>query len=275
MGYPTLLVHLELDRANAGMLALAGGMAARFHSRVVGIAAGQPIAYASGDGYVPGDMIQQDIVDMEKRIGALEAEYRAAFAKSNIAIEWRSTVTYGPLADYLAKEARCADLILTGSPGKKGPTGTVVADVGALVLQAGRPVLVVPAATKTLKLGKVVVCWRDTREARRAVVDSLGLLKQADAVDLVEVTSDDLMAATRSRLQDVVAWLGLNGVSATPIATPADGNERATLASFIEERGADIVVAGAYGHSRMHEWALGGVTRDLWMHSDHCSLLSH
>ena len=275
MSYVTLMVHLELDRANAGLLAVAGEMSERFHSRVVGISAGQPMVYASGDGYVPGDLIQQDIVYMEKRIVALETQFRTAFGKSNTAIEWRSNVTYGPLVDYLAAEARCADLILTGSPGKEGSAGLLAFNVGALALQAGRPVLVVPAAAKTLKLGKVVVCWRDTREARRAVADALSLLKQADAVDVVEVTSDDLMASTRSRLQDVVAWLGLNGVVATAIATPADGGEKATLAALIDERGADVSFAGAYGHTRMHEWVLGGVTRDLWMHSDHVSLLSH
>ena len=197
MSYATLMVHLELDRSNAGLLAVAGEMADRFHSRVVGIAAGQPMVYASGDGYVPGDLIQQDIVYMENRIVALETEFRTAFGKSNTAIEWRSKVTYGPLADYLAAEARCADLILTGSPGKEGSAGLLAFNVGALALQAGRPVLVVPAAAETLKLGKVVVCWRDTREARRAVADALGLLKQAEAVDVLEVTSDDLMAVTR------------------------------------------------------------------------------
>lgn len=275
MSYATLMVHLELDRANAGLLAVAGGMADRFHSRVVGIAVGQPMVYASGDGYVPGDLIQQDIVYMEKRIEALETEFRAAFSTNNTAIEWRSSVTYSPLADHLAAEARCADLIMTASPGKEGSAGLLAFNVGALALQAGRPVLVVPEATKSLKLGKVVVCWRDTREARRAVADALGLLKQADAVDVVEVTSDDLMASTRSRLQDVVAWLGANGVVAAPIATPADGDEKAALAALLEECFADVVVAGAYGHSRMREWVLGGVTRDLWMHCDHCSLLSH
>jgi nucleotide-binding universal stress UspA family protein len=190
-------------------------------------------------------------------------------------VEWRSNISYGPLVDYLVLEARCADLILTGAAGKRVPGGPITFDAGALVLQAGRPVLVVPASTTTMKLGKIVVCWRDTRECRRAVVDAMDFLKQAGAVDVIEVTIDDDMPACRARLDDVVAWLALHGVAAVPVATSTVGDEKATLAAIIGERQGDIVVAGAYGHSRLHEWVLGGVTRDLWMQATHCSLLSH
>lgn len=275
MGYATLMVHFEVDQPNAALLAIAGDMADRFHSRVVGIATGQLTACAFGDGYVSGDIIQQDVDDTCKKISALETDFRAAFVKRNTVVGWRSNVGYGPLVDYLAFEARCADVILTGSPGKSESNEPFVGTAGTLVLQAGRPVLVVPPSTKFMKLGKVVICWRDTRESRRAVLDAIDLLRQAQAVDVVEVTTDDGMTACRSRLLDVVAWLAIHGVSAMPIATPGNDDEKATLAYIIEEREADFIVAGAYGHSRFHEWVLGGVTRDLLMRSAHCSLLSH
>ena len=274
MSYATLMVHLDLDQSNAGLLAIADDIASRFHSRVVGIATGQPIVYAYGDGYGAGYIIEQNLLDVENKINAREAEFRATFSKRNTAVEWRSNVSYGPLADFVAAEARCADLIMTCSPGKAAP-GRPVVNAGALVLQAGRPVLVVPASAEAIKLDKIVICWKDTREARRAVVDSLDLLKLARAVNIVEVTTDDDMPSCRARLQDVVAWLALHGVTADPIATPAASDEKATLASIIEERDADLIVAGAYGHSRLHEWVLGGVTRNLWMESSRCCLLSH
>lgn len=270
MTYPTLMVHLELGRSNDGLLRITGDLAERFHSRVVGIATGQPIVYAAGDGYVVGDMIEQDIADVREKIRSVEAEFHHAFRGRNTALEWRSHLGYGPLVDYLALEARCADLILTCVPGQGGSV-----DPGALVLQAGRPVMAVPLSKKALKLDKAVICWRDTREARRAVVDAMELLKLAGAVDVVEVTVDDDMPACRARLQDVVAWLAAHGISAMPVATTADANDSAILASILNEREASFVVAGAYGHTRLHEWVLGGVTRDLWMHSEHCSLLSH
>ena len=105
---------------------------------------------------------------MEKKIDALEAEFRAAFLKRNTAVEWRSNVAYGPLADYVAAEARCADMILMSSPGTHVPSKPPLVDAGALAIQAGRPILVVPAASKRFKFGRAVICWTDTREARRA-----------------------------------------------------------------------------------------------------------
>lgn len=275
MSYPTLMVNLDLDRPNSGLLAVADELADRFHSRVIGITSGQPIVYSYDDGYIAGIVIEQNRLDMEKKIDALEAEFRAAFLKRNTAVEWRSNVAYGPLVDYVAAEARCADMILMSSPGTHVPSKPPLVDAGALAIQAGRPILVVPAASKRFKLGRAVICWTDTREARRAIADALALLKLTSAVDVVEVTTDDGMPACRSRLQDVVAWLALHGIIADPIATPIDGDEKATLASIIEERGADFIVAGAYGHSRMHEWIMSGVTRSMLMQSSHCCLLSH
>ena len=274
-GYATLMVHLDADGPNDALLSVAGDMAIRFHARVVGIATGQLSTYAYGNGYVSGEIIQQNIDDTYRKIGALESDFRAVFGKRNVAAEWRSNVSYGPSENYLALQARCADVILTGCPGKGETEELSIATAGALVLQAGRPVLVVPPSTKSMPLRKVVICWRDTREARRAVVDAMGLLRHAQAVDVVEVTTDDDMASCRARLADVVAWLALHGVSAMPVATSANGDEKTALAYIIDEREADFVVAGAYGHNRLREWVLGGVTRDLLMHSDHCSLLSH
>lgn len=275
MSYASLMVHLEVGRSNAGVLAVAAELAERFHSRVVGIATGRPVIYPCGDGYISGDQLEQDIADREKKIGAVESEFHASFLKRNTAVEWRSYVGFGPAVDHLALQSRCADLILTGASDKSASHGTGSFDAGALVLEAGRPVLVVPSSAKEMKLDKAAICWRDTREARRAVVDAMDLLKQVRAVDVIEVTTDDEMPACRSRLQDVVAWLALHGVDAMPVATAADGDEKTSLASIIEEREADFIVAGAYGHTRLREWVLGGVTRDLWMESNHCSLLSH
>ena len=274
-GYPTLMVHLEADGTNDALLSVACDMAIRFHSRVVGIATSELSTNAYGTGCVSGEVIQQNVDDAYRKIGALEIDFRAAFGKRNVAVEWRSNVSYRPPADYLCLQARCADVILTGCPGKSGIDELSIATAGALVLQAGRPVLVVPASAKSMPLRKAVICWRDTREARRAVTDAIGLLRHAQAVDVVEVTTDDDMAACRARLADVVAWLALHGVSAMPVATSASGDDMAALADIIDEREGDFVVAGAYGHSRLREWVLGGVTRDLLMHSDHCSLLSH
>ncbi len=275
MTYATLMVHLELGRANAGVLRVATDLAARFHSRVVGITVGEPMMAMADDGYVSNSLVEQDVSFIEKESDALEADFRSAFRDRNNAVEWRSKIIFGPLASYLASEARCADLVLTGAVFHETATETQRVGAGELVLQCGRPVLVVPPAATAFKSDRVVVCWKDTREARRAVNDGLPLLKQAGHVDVIEIVREDEVLAGGSRLDDVVAWLKLHGVPATAAAIAANGDDEDQLAAIIEQRDDDLVIAGAYGHSRLREWAFGGVTRDLLAKGKRCSLLSH
>ena len=275
MTYATLMVHLELGRPNAGVLRVATDLAARFHTRIVGIAAGEPMMAMAGDGYISDSLVEQDAGYMEREIDALETDFRSAFRDRNNAVEWRSKIIFGPLASYLASEARCADLILTGATFHEGSTETRRVGAGALALQCGRPLLVAPPTASGLKLDRVLVCWRDTREARRAVSDGLPLLKQAGYVDVMEIAREDDVTAAGSRLDDVVAWLKSHGVPATAAAIATDGDEKRQLAAIIEQRDDDLVVAGAYGHSRLREWVFGGVTRDLLAKGKGCSLLSH
>jgi nucleotide-binding universal stress UspA family protein len=142
-------------------------------------------------------------------------------------------------------------------------------------MQAGRPCLIVPANTSTLALAHVMVGWKDTRETRRAICDALPLLKLAERVTVVEIAVEDGLADARSSLDDVVAWLRRHSVNATPLATLSTGDDAGRLYTIADEQGTDLIVAGAYGHSRVREWVLGGVTRDLLLKADRCSLVSH
>jgi nucleotide-binding universal stress UspA family protein len=73
----------------------------------------------------------------------------------------------------------------------------------------------------------------------------------------------------------MVAWLARQGVTAAPRLAVATGRDGDQLLALAEEEGAELIVAGAYGHTRFREWVMGGVTRDLLRHSDHCLLVSH
>jgi nucleotide-binding universal stress UspA family protein len=121
----------------------------------------------------------------------------------------------------------------------------------------------------------VVVAWKDTRESQRAVLDALPLLKVAAHITVVEIAPKDGLASARRRLEDLVAWLERHGVTAEPLAVAATGEDADQLAHFVQEHEADLMVAGAYGHSRLREWVLGGVTHDLLMSAACCSLVSH
>lgn len=277
MTYATLMVHLELGHSNAGLLQITGDLAERFHAGVIGIAACQPmqIVYGAGEGYVSGDLIEQDREQTEKEIKEAEAEFRSALQTRVETLEWRSTVMFAPLSDYLAREARSADLVITGVASGALLDASRRVNTGDLVMQVGRPVLIVPAAADKLKLERVVVGWKDTRETRRVAFDALPLLKKAAHVAVVEIAAEEELAAARTRLEDVVGWLKRHGVVADSLASPSTGDDVTRLNAIVQEQGADVIVAGAYGHSRLREWVLGGVTRDLLLRADRCSLVSH
>lgn len=160
-----------------------------------------------------------------------------------------------------ADHAHCADLtVVAGSAGDTADAATTLSFVGALLMESGRPVLVVPAGCKTpMPPRRVVVGWRPTREAARALHDALALLVSAETVDLVLVdpVGDDAGA-------DVAAHLQYHGINVNVVVR---ASRHMTVSSILlnqaRETGAQLLVVGGYGHSRLREWALGGVTREL------------
>ena len=276
MTYGTLMAHLRVGRSNAAVLQVAATLAWRFGARVIGVAACRPDDIVYGEASLAGTVLDRGLVEMEKELAATEAEFRSALHDRAADTEWRSTMTYALLPECLSHEARCADLIITAAtPDRPWQEHARHVDTGDLVMQAGRPVLIVPEGVEALALDHAVICWKDTREARRAVVDALPLLQAAQRVTVVEVASAEDSEMTRQHLDDVVVWLKRHGVQASGLSPQAERNGKGVLAAIIETQESDLIVAGAYGHSRVREWAFGGVTRDILMQPRCCALVSH
>lgn len=277
MTYATMMVLMELGCPNTSVLQVAGDLAERFHASVIGIAVSQPMQVVYGDGcFIPGDLIERDEAAVAVRMQKAELEFRGALQARVQNVEWRSGVTLGPLAGYIACEARSADLVITGSVGAASLNTCWRANIGDLVMQTGRPVLVVPASADRLKLDRVIIGWKETPETRRAVCDALPLLKQASDIVVAEVAVEDEMAASRARIEDVVNWLSRHDIRARSIASSSNSDDATCLNRIAQQQEAGLIVAGAYGHARLQEWILGGVTRDLLLRAEQrCSLLSH
>jgi nucleotide-binding universal stress UspA family protein len=274
MAYTTLMAHMELGRSNAGLLRIASDLAGRFDAGVIGIAMCQPMQIIYSEGYIPGELIAQDREQREKELAVAEAEFRGALPTRISG--WRSAVTPNPLADYLAAEARSADLIITGVDHNASLfDNSRHVNIGDLVMHVGRPVLVVPTAVSGVTFDRVLVGWKDSRETRRAIADALPFLRKADHVTIAEIVDEEELAAARGRLDDVVLWLSRHGVVAEPVAARASGEDAHQLHALALEHKAGVIVAGAYGHSRVREWVLGGVTRDLLLRAGRCALVSH
>jgi len=274
MTYSTLMTHLELETRNDAVCAVSAQLASLMKADVIGIAACQPLPYFTE---MPAPVvIEMDRTELLREIGATESQLRAALKDSGCRVTFRSELTYMDLADYVAEEARASDLIITGPAlhyDLLDPTRRT--DIGALVMAAGRPVLIVPKEASKLTLECAVIAWKDTREARRAVADALPLLKQADRVTVAAMASKSQAKQARESILDVAQWLERHGIKADVHVEPSNGGDISGLHRVLEARNCDLLVAGAYGHSRLREWSFGGVTMDLLISPDRCALISH
>jgi nucleotide-binding universal stress UspA family protein len=274
MTYATLLVNLIAGSPNRSVLNAAHELAKLFGSRAIGIVACEPVPIMTGDGIVDGQMFVDFRTDLDRQILETQSEFRKALETDKIACEWRTNALESPPIVYVANEARCADLLIAAAVPRELFASTEHAGLGDLIMHAGRPVLMVPHAGARFPFNRVVVAWRDTREARRAIRDALPLLKAAHDVSVVEIASKEATPLAHDHIKDVTTWLERHGVKAAPLVVPATGDDAHDLEAFLEKQGADLVVAGAYGHSRLREWAFGGVTDGI-LRNGRCALLSH
>lgn len=267
------MIHLDIDRPDDACLRIGSDLAEQFDAKLIGVAAADLESSYYEQGVFAQELFEQLRSDITKRLAEAEERFRSVASKHARQIEWRSAIARP--ADYVSREARAADLVVTGAnrdgllsdrPGRLNP--------GDLVMQAGRPILVVPSEAKYLKLDCAMVAWKEAREARRAVSDALPLLRKAKEVVVAEVIEDEAdRTAAHARLDDVASWLDRHGVEASGRVFHFPGGEDPL--EKLWEYGADLLVAGAYGHARLREWIFGGFTQNLLRRSPRCALLAH
>jgi len=277
MTYATVMVSLALDQSNEARLQVAGELAERFEAAIVGVAAARfaPPLYFT-DGAEAQRLIDESEASVERRLAGLEAQFRAATRNRGGHVEWRSATDFP--ARFVLAQARCADIVVSGGQSSVFSDAFALASPKDLVMQAGRPLLVVPDVANWLDLRSVLVAWKDTPEARRAVADALPMLRKARDVTIAAIPErDDERSVVMAGVTDVAAWLARHGVTATARVSEAVRNEPAAaqLEKIAGDVGAGLIVAGAYGHSRFRELILGGVTQYLVTQSARSVLLSH
>ena len=276
MQYRTLMVHLELNGDNDGLLKIAGDLAERFKAKVIGIAAAQPVRILYDEACTAGEIMMEDQAEIDKELSACIAQFRQALEGRATGLEWRSTVTLDSLDNYIAEQARAADLIITGKDiGGDLLDTTRRVNIGRLAVKSGRPVLLVPQGITALPLKRVFIAWKDATEARRAALDALPLLEVAGHATVLEITSVPDQAEAEKRVKDVADWLERHGLVASSLAIGTSSAHEGFLRTEIARRHCDLLVAGAFSHSRVGEWAFGGMTQDVLLDPDCCVLLSH
>ena len=275
MSYKSLMVNVKFGQSNDALLEAAKHIASRTAMSIIGIMAEQQTQMVYGRGYATLDFFDREQAHLEELIAAEEITFNTAFKDNVIPIKWRSVVSMEPASDFIVAQARSVDLIITGIAQSDFYEGPNTAHAGAIVMQAGRPVLAVPVNNTEFKLDNLLVGWKDTREARRAIVDALHLLKMATKVTVLEIVEKDKEAAANKRLHEIVNWLESHDVNAIPLVSIANDADAIQFIDIANQLNPDVVVIGAYGHSRFREWVLGGVTNELLQGAQFCLLLSH
>ena len=274
MSYATMMVQVDVNGELDGRVRLAAKLADRFQSQLIGISAWMPRPPFTIEGVTIDPVLTA--ADLKERSAALNRrgeEFKAAVGIDGRRVDWRCSQEFP--TEYIAREARAADLVVI-SRERNVYDPYVFPDPGALVLRSGRPILAVPPGVDSLKGQRVVVAWKDSREARRAIQDALPFLHQADEVIVTEVCESSEVNDCQKRLRDVAQYLARHRINAVAErARPVEGTAENSLLRIVQDESADLIVAGAYGRSRLGEWIFGGMTQSLLTKSPVCCLFSH
>lgn len=186
----------------------------------------------------------------------------------------RETVAAEPplVGDVVAEKGRYHDVVLVGLEAAN-PTTRMMAEVA--IFAAGRPVILLPERDAPAALGHVAVAWDGSRVAARALADAAPILEKAQRVSVLTVVDEKPLDETdlASRLAAVLRARGL-AAEAVPVIAE-DQAIALTLQARAQERGADLMVMGAYGHSRLRDFVLGGATQGVLDRLSLPVLLSH
>ena len=208
-----------------------------------------------------GDMIN-DLVDVaqkaiEQRRAQAKAEYERVFASSGQSANWKEVV--GQPANKLSSASRFADLLMLAQPQKDSP-GTLLEALDAAMFETGRPVVIVPPGAASVVGTRIMIAWNGSMQAALAASAALPLLQRAGRVDVVQIGDIGGEAAA----SELALYLALHGIEIQNHAIDQGSREvGAALVDAAERLESDLIVMGAYGHSRFRERILGGATRHL------------
>ncbi len=211
MTYAAVMVHVDFDTATEGWVRLAGGVAERFESTLIGIAACAPHPPFVRGGVALAPLFTQPNRDeLKVALDQQEHLFRSIASKGNRQVEWRSALDLP--TEFVAREARAGDLVIIGRQHLlEDPYWSL--DPGALLLRIGRPVVVVPNGLDRLHAKRIAVAWKEAREARRVLSDALPFLHDAEKLFLVEIRDEPEAEASERRVSDVMNYLNRHRIA--------------------------------------------------------------
>ncbi|MET0172094.1 MAG: universal stress protein [Agrobacterium vaccinii] len=269
MGYKTILAVMD-NAENAGKLGdFAAALANTFSAHVVGL---HMETFATVPLVAPMEMPDPATVQAVQEVAHQETTdvasiFARTMAAENISNEWRSFVSsVGYSSNTAMQSARCADLVIARQSTSSSISNSR-ADLDNFLYESGRPILLVPHVLDQPKpIKRVLIAWNGSREATRTTFDALPFLIAAETVEIFSVGADDDDKGSATLAgSEIASTLARHGINVT--VTSEEKSHGLSAEKAIEKRlsdnSIDLLVMGAYGHSRWWEMLFGGVTRTL------------
>ncbi len=272
-----IVVNLSVGGGARPAADYAVSVAAAFDAHLAGIAfLYDPIVPVSGAGYIPAELIEAQERDNVTAAKAAIDRFVAASTRAGVAAEPLTLgASFAGVGDQFGRIARRFDLAIVGQAEPEASAVEEVIVEGAL-FGSGRPIIVVPYIQKApLRLDRVMVTWDGGRAAARAIADAMPLLERAGRVEVVIIANE---RGKQDEIEgvDLAQHLARHGLNVDVKRTVAgDVDVADVLLSHAADAGTDFIVMGGYGHSRLREFVLGGVTRSILRSMTAPVLMSH
>ncbi len=274
MVYKNILVHVYETKNIDATLKAACSIAEKNDAHLTGIHViphlDTPIYVESS---VPAGLLKARLEAAEEAAERSRVLFQKAADSAGCLSEWCQPE--GFVDQEIVRQGRYADLIVMGQSGAPDKSTEKHSLENQVLVTSSRPVLVVPYIGFTAEIGRhIMVAWNGSMEATRAVNDAMPLLQSADVVDVISIIGPKEQEEVPSA--DMCVYLARHGIKTE--ATKSLSNELTTsdiLLNRASDRGIDLIVMGAYGHSRLREWILGGATYNMLKNMTVPVLMSH
>jgi len=268
MSFKTILVHLDHSERSAARAALAARWARAHESHLVGL-----VPTGLRDGVIPADAVATGMTDfiaesadyLRRRAEAISREFRQSISAAG-SLSYEVRLVEGATIDAVVQHGRASDLVVLGQDDASSAMDIPLHGLaGHVLMEVGQPVLIVPSAGQFESVPRnAVVAWNGSREAAVALHAALPALRRASSVTLASFRrpkeEDDDRQPSGA---DMLRFLSRHGIQATFERNVTGIDIADALLSRVAELGADLLVMGGYGHSRLRELILGGVTRQI------------
>jgi nucleotide-binding universal stress UspA family protein len=272
-----IIVNLSITENGSAVGNYAASVAAALQAHLAGVAfIYDPIVPISDGGYIPAEVIETQRADNQAAAESAIKSFTAASNRAGISAEpLMLSASLNGAGDRFAHMARRFDLAIVGQGQPEMSSMDQI--IGETTLfESGRPIIMVPCIQKEpFKIDNVMICWDGSRAAARAVADAIPILGKSARVEIVIITNEpgkqyDIEGA------DIGQHLARHGLSVNVHRLPGGDIDVAdALLSYAADSSADFMVMGGYGHSRLREFILGGVTRSIFQSMTVPVLLSH